>query len=524
MASEAGEQIQYVPTPTCIRWLQGQGVIRAPIELLNAQKWTVVDRELCQAFVEGAKGMGSLWGKERRVRTGEGVHSDQETRTSVEVENLGEQTENIEQTGNAEWVESDGSMVQEDQGRLGKHNPMLDWVPLGPSAVVPWPRLVPLPGDCCEDPLDRERDGCGERRAEGEGEGGRGRGTRERRRAREAWAAGLAPLSRLCPGRPGGAGAAAAARRAVGAPCPVPALSVRPSVRPSAGVWAQLRLLEAGGGQRAPGDSVLLSCRGHGSDFGTSTVRWYRQAPGGSLEWVSLIHFDSSLIRYGAAVDGRATVSRDNSRSEASLSLRALSPGDSARYFCAVLTHSISVSSVRTEKLVFGSGTTLTVEPGNISHSDPQVIVMRSKNLEEDGNSGKAACLARKFYTKNIILEVSSTEVRYEQSTPLLTSEGLYDALKVVNVTKGTEVSCTARYDGRDITANETLPEKEAEGSVGEAEGSVGEKVCNSTDTSAQDAEGEKSNTLAVAVLGLRVLLAKSLAFNTLMSIELFVF
>ncbi|XP_061876050.1 Ig heavy chain Mem5-like [Colius striatus] len=284
-----------------------------------------------------------------------------------------------------------------------------------------------------------------------------------------------------------------------------------------AGVWAQLRLLEAGGGQRAPGDSVLLSCRGHGPDFGTSTVRWYRQAPGGSLEWVSLIHFDSSLIRYGAAVDGRATVSRDNSRSEASLSLRALSPGDSARYFCAVPTHSW-------DKLVFGSGTTFTVEPGNISHSDPQVIVMRSKNLEEDGNTRKAACLARKFYTKNILLEVSSTEVRYEQSTPLLTSEGLYDALKVVNVTKGTEVSCTARYDGRDITANETLPEKEAEGSVGEAEGSVGEKVCNSTDTSAQDAEGEKSNTLAVAVLGLRVLLAKSLAFSTLMSIKLFVF
>ncbi|KFP31675.1 Ig heavy chain V-III region NIE, partial [Colius striatus] len=64
-------------------------------------------------------------------------------------------------------------------------------------------------------------------------------------------------------------------------------------------------------------------------------VRWYRQAPGSSLEWVSYIRFDSSLIRYGAAVDGRATVSRDDSRPEASLSLSALSPGDSARYFCA---------------------------------------------------------------------------------------------------------------------------------------------------------------------------------------------
>ncbi|NXX82979.1 TRDC protein, partial [Urocolius indicus] len=142
---------------------------------------------------------------------------------------------------------------------------------------------------------------------------------------------------------------------------------------------------------------------------------------------------------------------------------------------------------------------------------------MKSKNLEEDGNAGKAACLARKFSTKNLILEVSSGEVTYEQNTPVLTSEGLYDAIKVVNVTKGTEVSCTARYDGRDITTKETPPEKEAEESLTE-------NVCNTPDTSAQDAEGEKTNMLSMAVLGLRVLLAKSIAFNTLMSIKLFLF
>ncbi|KGL96143.1 Ig heavy chain V region 3, partial [Charadrius vociferus] len=93
---------------------------------------------------------------------------------------------------------------------------------------------------------------------------------------------------------------------------------------------------EAGGGLRAPGDSVLLSCRGSGFDFGFYEIRWYRQAPGGRLEWVSYINFDSSIIRFGQSVEGRATVSRDNSRSESSLSLRALHPRDSARYFCAV--------------------------------------------------------------------------------------------------------------------------------------------------------------------------------------------
>ncbi|GAB0199248.1 Ig heavy chain Mem5-like [Grus japonensis] len=102
-----------------------------------------------------------------------------------------------------------------------------------------------------------------------------------------------------------------------------------------AGLWAQLRLVETGGGLRAPGDSVHLSCRGSGFSFGNSVVLWYRQAPGSSLEWVSFIWTSGDLW---AAVEGRDSASRDNSRSESSLSLRDLRPQDSARYFCAVRT------------------------------------------------------------------------------------------------------------------------------------------------------------------------------------------
>uniref|UniRef100_A0A672UYX9 Ig-like domain-containing protein n=1 Tax=Strigops habroptila TaxID=2489341 RepID=A0A672UYX9_STRHB len=103
-------------------------------------------------------------------------------------------------------------------------------------------------------------------------------------------------------------------------------------------VWAQFRLEETGGGLRAPGDSVLLSCRGSGFSFGNYGFQWYRQAPGGTLEWVSFIGIFSTFTDYAAAVEGRATVSRDNSRSVASLFMRALQPQDSARYFCAVHT------------------------------------------------------------------------------------------------------------------------------------------------------------------------------------------
>ncbi|XP_059345247.1 Ig heavy chain Mem5-like [Ammospiza nelsoni] len=290
-----------------------------------------------------------------------------------------------------------------------------------------------------------------------------------------------------------------------------------------AGLWAQPRLQEAGGGQRAPGDSVTLSCRGSGYPFRSHGIYWYRQSPGGSLAWVSFIGSDPRVLYFDQSVQGRTRMSRDNSRSEVYLSLLTLQPRDSARYFCA------PGGSVRTNKLVFGPGTTLTVEPNILKTSDPQVIVMKSKKLEEGGSSGKAACLARNSATKNIRLEMPSQEVVYKQSPSILTSQGLYNAIKVVRVTKDTEVTCTAKFDNRTITAQ---PEEEAEEPVtgfGEqnrtrTESGASERVCNSTNSSAQDAGGQRVNMLSMAVLGLRVLLAKSIAINALMSIKLFLF
>ncbi|NXV54700.1 HV03 protein, partial [Molothrus ater] len=107
---------------------------------------------------------------------------------------------------------------------------------------------------------------------------------------------------------------------------------------PSAGLCAQPRLQEAGGGQRAPGDSITLSCRGSGFTFENYHIWWYRQAPRGSPEWVSFISFDATAVYFDQSVQGRAKMSRDNSRAEVYLSLLTLQPRDSARYFCAVHT------------------------------------------------------------------------------------------------------------------------------------------------------------------------------------------
>ncbi|POI22165.1 hypothetical protein CIB84_014088, partial [Bambusicola thoracicus] len=87
-----------------------------------------------------------------------------------------------------------------------------------------------------------------------------------------------------------------------------------------AGVCAQFKLEASGGGVRAPGDSVQLSCQGSGFSFGNYDVLWYRQTLGGHLEWLSYISW-RSYIRYSPDMEGRATVSRDNSLSVSYLSL-----------------------------------------------------------------------------------------------------------------------------------------------------------------------------------------------------------
>ncbi|NWI19723.1 TRDC protein, partial [Crypturellus soui] len=142
---------------------------------------------------------------------------------------------------------------------------------------------------------------------------------------------------------------------------------------------------------------------------------------------------------------------------------------------------------------------------------------IKSKKVKEESKNVNAVCLARNFYPKNLSLEVSTNEVVYEQNEPIVTSEGMYSTMKVVQVKPETEVTCMAKFNGSTYR-KDILPEKEIEEPV-----TV--NVCNMTDISTKaDIKKEKVNMLSMAVLGLRVLLAKSIAFNTLMSIKLFLF
>nr|NDP17802.1 immunoglobulin gamma heavy chain [Bos taurus] len=102
------------------------------------------------------------------------------------------------------------------------------------------------------------------------------------------------------------------------------------------GVLSQVQLRESGPSLVKPSQTLSLTCTASGFSLSDKAVGWIRQAPGKALEWLGSID-TSGNTGYNAGLKSRLSVTKDNSKSQVSLSISSVTTEDSARYYCATV-------------------------------------------------------------------------------------------------------------------------------------------------------------------------------------------
>nr|NDP09988.1 immunoglobulin mu heavy chain [Bos taurus]NDP10319.1 immunoglobulin mu heavy chain [Bos taurus] len=100
------------------------------------------------------------------------------------------------------------------------------------------------------------------------------------------------------------------------------------------GVLSQVQLRESGPSLVKPSQTLSLTCTVSGFSLSAYGVGWVRQAPGKALECLGCIS-GSGSTGYNPALKSRLSITKDNSKSQVSLSLSSVTIEDTATYYCA---------------------------------------------------------------------------------------------------------------------------------------------------------------------------------------------
>nr|NDP07541.1 immunoglobulin mu heavy chain [Bos taurus] len=101
------------------------------------------------------------------------------------------------------------------------------------------------------------------------------------------------------------------------------------------GVLSQVQLRESGPSLVKPSQTLSLTCTVSGFSLSSYGVGWVRQAPGKALECLGGVGSSSGSTAYNPALKSRLSITKDNSKSQVSLSLSSVTSEDTATYYCA---------------------------------------------------------------------------------------------------------------------------------------------------------------------------------------------
>nr|NDP09160.1 immunoglobulin mu heavy chain [Bos taurus] len=103
------------------------------------------------------------------------------------------------------------------------------------------------------------------------------------------------------------------------------------------GVLSQVQLRESGPSLVKPSQTLSLTCTVSGFSLSNYGVGWVRQAPGKALECLGGISSGGGT-NYNPALKSRLSITKDNSKSQVSLSLSSVTTEDTATYYCTKLS------------------------------------------------------------------------------------------------------------------------------------------------------------------------------------------
>nr|NDP05387.1 immunoglobulin mu heavy chain [Bos taurus] len=107
------------------------------------------------------------------------------------------------------------------------------------------------------------------------------------------------------------------------------------------GVLSQVQLRESGPSLAKPSQTLSLTCSVSGFSLSSYAVDWVRQAPGKALEWLGTINTGGST-GYNPGLKSRLSITKDNSKSQVSLSVSSVTSEDSATYYCITVHRGIT--------------------------------------------------------------------------------------------------------------------------------------------------------------------------------------